>query len=53
MESIKKPGAGNTNFRSVEIGAKELRKSSKGGGDDRQPFGQATSQRFWWGGENE
>jgi hypothetical protein len=38
MERIEKPGAGNANLRSVKIGAKELRKSSKGGGDRRQPF---------------
>jgi hypothetical protein len=30
MEGIEKPGAGNTNFLGVEIGAKELRKSRKG-----------------------
>ena len=52
MERIEKPGAGNTNLRSVKIGGKELRKSSKGGGDSRQPFRCATSHRFWWGGED-
>jgi hypothetical protein len=31
MKSVEEPGAGNPNFRGVEISAKELRKSSKGG----------------------
>jgi hypothetical protein len=31
MKRVEEPGAGNPNFRGVEISAKELRKSSKGG----------------------
>jgi len=38
MERIEKPGEGNAEFRSVKIGAKELRKSSKGGAGRWQPF---------------
>jgi hypothetical protein len=38
MERIEKPRGGNAEFRSVKIGAKELRKSSKGGVGRRQPF---------------
>jgi hypothetical protein len=38
MERIEKPGEGNAEFWSVKIGAKELRKSSKGGAGRRQPF---------------
>jgi hypothetical protein len=33
MKSVEEPGEGNPNFWSVEISAKELRKSRKGGRD--------------------